>query len=490
MSRSIIVVAGYDPAYLRITEHQVVSELARGREPLVLDITPIGVAPVDSFDRSALRRFGLDYPGQNLRGRLQGVGAEVRSISEFIDDQSGDPLSDAIETELAIAVQSALITYFRTDKPDKTNTLISRIAEGLAREGRIVYRALTRAFREYKAVDTIYLPNGRFPNQKLAALAARDSAIAPLHFEKGETPNGAYIQSYAPQNRLASQGAVEAVLQGLSPEVVDEIADEWLSRRAPSKESRNEFAALWHDDPPGDVAAWTAEHRTIVGFFSSSQDEFQFLGPEWQLHDWEDQFVAFDRVLSEFEQNGFAAYLRVHPNLATKAHDCFVRERAGIRRLAEKHPELLVIWHDDFANTYSLLDSSDAVVVWDSTVGLEASARGIPVWTTATSRYGLVADIRELLSSEDVEEHGLKTWDVDPHAAKRFIAYLVRRDQQMSETYESWIPWDTGHPPLGVKIAAALVSGGTPHRSQALKSILDVYRHRSLRSNLKHLRGR
>jgi hypothetical protein len=488
--RSLIVVAGYDPGYLRITEHQVVSELARGRRPLVLDFTPIGVAPVDSFDRGTLRKFGLDYPGQNLKDRLQSMGAEVKSISEFIDDRPGGPLSGDIEQELSIAVQSALITYFRTDKPDITNRLVARTARGLVLEGRVVYRALSRAFRENPDIDTIYLPNGRFPGQKLAALAARDSAIAPLHFEKGETPNGTYIQSYAPQDRLASQGAVEAVLQGLSPEAIEEIADEWLSRRAPSKESRNEFAALWDADLPHELSAWMANGRSIVGLFTSSQDEFQFLGPEWQLHDWDDQFVAFDRVLTEFEQNGFAAYLRVHPNLATKAHDCFVRERAGIRRLAERHPQLVVIWHDDFSNTYTLLDSSDAVVVWDSTVGLEASARGIPVWTTATSRYGLVADVRELLSSEAVEQRSVSTWEVDPNAAKKFIAYLVRRDQQMSETYESWIPWDVRHPPLGVKLAAALVSGGTPHRSQAIKSILDVYRHRSLKSNLKHLRGR
>ena len=490
MARSVIVVAGYDPDYLRITEHQVVSEISQGRVPLVVDITSIGVAPVDTFDRQTLRKFHLDFPGQNLTDRLQRLGAEVKSIAEFIDERSVDILPQAIETELSIAVQSALITYFRTDRPNKSNRLVSQTAHGLAQEGRIVYRSLTRAFSEFPEVDTIYLPNGRFPNQKLAALAARDSAILSLHFEKGETPNGTYIQGYAPQNRLASQGSVSAVLDGLTDESIDEIANEWLARRAPSKESRNEFSALWQDDLPEDFAEWSAAGRPIVGFFTSSQDEFQFLGPEWQLHDWDDQFTAFDGVLTEFEKTGFAAYLRVHPNLATKAHECFVRERAGIRRLAKQHPNLLVIWHDDSTNTYSLLDSSKAVVVWDSTVGLEASARGIPVWTTATSRYGLVADVRELLSSKDVAEIGVEPWPVDSHSAKRFIAYLVARDQQMSDTYESWIPWDIKNQPMGAKIAAALVSGGIPHRSEAIKSILDVYRHRSLKSNIKHIRRR
>jgi hypothetical protein len=107
-----------------------------------------------------------------------------------------------------------------------------------------------------------------------------------------------------------------------------------------------------------------------------------------------------------------------------------------------------------------------------------------------TPRYGLVADVQERLSHDQVDDLGLSFWTVDPHAAKRFIAYLVRRDQQMSESYESWFPWDSTNPPFATKLAAALVSGGTPYRREAIKSVLDVYRHRSVGSNLAHLRGR
>ncbi len=490
MKRAVITVAGYDPGYLRISEHQVLTELGSGRKPLVIDSSSVGVAPVDSYDRRTLGLFQVDYPGHDLRERFERLGAEVKSITAFVDISPDEPLDEEHEAALAVAVQSALITYFRTDRPNRSKRLVAQTARGLEREGRTVYRAMRRIFASYLDIDMIYLPNGRFPSQKMTALAAQDASIATLHFEKGETPNGTYIQSYAPQNRLASQGAVERVLEGLSGEAIDEIANAWLDRRAPSKDSSNEFAALWHDSLPAELATQSNSGTRIAGFFTSSQDEFQFLGPEWQLHEWSDQFVAFDRVLSELEKDGYIAYLRVHPNLATKAHECFVRERAGIRRLAQQHPNLLVIWHDDFANTYSLLDVSDVVVVWDSTVGLEASARGIPVWTMATSRYGLVADVRELLSGDDVDEHGIATWHVDAHAAKRFIAYLVLRDQQMSEEYESWIPWDKSRAPFATKIAAALVSGGAPHKREALKSIVDVYRHRSLRSNFKHLRGR
>jgi hypothetical protein len=101
-----------------------------------------------------------------------------------------------------------------------------------------------------------------------------------------------------------------------------------------------------------------------------------------------------------------------------------------------------------------------------------------------------VADVHEILSSGQLDTEGVVPWTVDPHAAKRFIAYLVLRDEQMSTDYKPWISWDPTHPPLGAKLASATVAGGIPHRTEAVKSLIDVYRHRSPRSNLRYLRGR
>ncbi|MCU1411440.1 MAG: hypothetical protein JWR04_2147 [Rhodoglobus sp.] len=488
--RAAIMLAGYDPAYLRISEHHVRREVAQGRVPLVLDGSSVAAGGTSSYDRTALRLFRLPEPGADFAARMAGLGARVVPVSASAVVRDREPLSPELEETLAIAVQSALITYFRTDKPNRRQRRVARTADALAREGRAIYRGVTEILAADPSIDLVYLPNGRFPHQKMATIAARDAGVAVLHFEKGETPNGSYLQSYAPQDRIASQSAVAPVLERYTDAEVDAIAERWLSRRAPSRDSSNEFAALWSTSLPPAIAAVAGSERKLAGFFTSSQDEFQFLGPEWQLHEWHSQFEAFDIVLEQFEAAGYACYVRVHPNLATKAEDCFVRERAGIRWLAKRHPDLQIIWHDDAASTYSLLDVTDAVVVWDSTVGLEASARGIPVWTVATSRYGLVADVRELLGPDDVDRVGIAPWEVDSHAAKKFIAYLVERDEQMAEDATPWLPWNPSSPPFGAKVAAALAAGGIPYRSEAVRSLLDVYRHRSFAANRASLRKR
>jgi hypothetical protein len=58
----------------------------------------------------------------------------------------------------------------------------------------------------------------------------------------------------------------------------------------------------------------------------------------------------------------------------------------------------------------------------------------------------------------------------------------------MNPEYGSWVPWDVANPPLGARVAAALKAGSTPYRSEAILSVIDVYRHRSFRSNVRHIR--
>ncbi len=486
MESAVVVVSGYDPSYLKIFEHQVRTERAAGREVIVLDITPLEATPVDSYHRGVLRAFHIPYPGHDIAERMTGVGARYVRADTLLGHDDARPLEAQLEVSLEIAVESALITYYRTDRPDRSKRSVGRTARGLEREGRVVYRSIRSLIAAEPDLAVAYVPNGRFPHQKLATLAFADSEVPTKHVEKGEGPDRAYVQDYAPQDRLKSQASVDAVLGNLSAERIDEIADAWLARRAPARDSHNQFSTLWAEGLPAAIADAKRAGARLAGFFTSSQDEFQFLGPEWHLHTWEGQFEAFDQILTRLEGEGFTCYLRVHPNLATKAQDCFIRERNGVRWLAERHPDLLVIWHDDQANTYSLLEASDTVVVWYSTVGLEASARGLPVWSAAASRYGLIADTRELLTPSDLDSIGSGTWDVDSHRAKRFIAYLVERDQAIGDT-AAWTSWNSSNPPLGVRLAAVPVSGGTPGVSAAILSLFDVYRHRRPSANLRYL---
>jgi hypothetical protein len=226
-----------------------------------------------------------------------------------------------------------------------------------------------------------------------------------------------------------------------------------------------------------------------VGIFTSSQDEFAALGPEWHLDDWGDQWRAYDHVLTRLEPLGYSFYLRVHPNFITKSHASFLREREQLLALQRDHPKVKIFWHDEQVNSYALMAQTDVAIVWDSTVGLEASGRGVPVWELAASYYDLYADVHQWFGpADDPSESGLE-FEVDVARSQRFMAYLAKRDQALPAdaiaVRESLVPPAT----LGRRIAAAATSGGAPTVTVALGSIVDSARHRRLSINGKAARA-
>lgn len=481
MSITVIPVASYEPAYLGIVEHLVRTEQKAGNEALVYDISALLATPVDGYHRGVLRLFRLRHPGHDLADRIAALGARFEVAGPVTDETEVAPLSPELEEALAISTRSALITFYRTDRIEDRGRTVRATAARMAREGRAVYRRTRDLLAAEPRIRSGYVGNGRFPHQKMMTLAFRDAGVTWRHFEKGQTPDRVYVQDYSPHDRFRSQGSVDDVLAGRDRTEVERIADAWLAARAPAVDSHNEYTTLWRNTLPPQIAAWQRAGDRIAGFFTSSQDEFLFQGAEWQVHEWADQFDAFDQIMTRFEARGYRTYLRVHPNLTTRAHDYFRRERASIRALAARHPGLVVIWHDDPANSYRLLEVTDAVVVFASTIGVEASARGIPVWSTAAAPYGEVADIREPFGPGDLTDEHLEPWDVDPYAAKRFIAFQVIRDQHLDIGNVPWTPWEGM--PLGARLAAIPRSGGTPGMATAIWSLVDQYRHRSLRAN-------
>lgn len=484
MTNALIISTGYDPEYLRIIEQIAIEIMLKGQRPVVFDLAPIMTSPTESYSTTILKLGRIKSSAELFIKGFKELNIEVYQATDYIDH--GLQLDEEAVTELNESKLSALLTYFRTDKLNFQHRRVSKTADLLIREGSDSFRALTQFLSKNSYIDS-YLPNGRFPVQRLAKLALSRAGIPVNHFEKGATADHAYLRPYSPHDRIATQADVKNLLKGVHLQEVEEIADSWLNSRLPSNSSRNEYAAIWNGSVPSIDGK---SSRAKIGFFTSSQDEFLNLGKEWQLHSWTSQFQAFDLLLSHFESMGYECYLRVHPNLSTKEHNCFKREIVGLKQLAQKHPDLVVYWHDDSTSSYSLLEQSAGVVVWDSTIGLEASARGIPVWNCAASYYGLTADIKTVLGREEISESKLTPWTVDGHKAKQFITYFVKRDIALSTKAAKWADWDLNSPPFWVKIASLARSGGAPTFIDSVLVSIDPWRHRGMRANAQLLKAK
>lgn len=132
-------------------------------------------------------------------------------------------------------------------------------------------------------------------------------------------------------------------------------------------------------------ANWNASLRNIV-FFTSSEDEFVAIDKEWEANKFAPtQIEGVRRVLNVLRDKGdiFYVYIRVHPNLANITFSY----HTDLYTLEHVYPNVTVLPPDSPVSTYALIDHAEKIVVFGSTVGIEAVYWGKPVILIGPAYY-------------------------------------------------------------------------------------------------------
>jgi hypothetical protein len=129
---------------------------------------------------------------------------------------------------------------------------------------------------------------------------------------------------------------------------------------------------------------WDNTKRNIV-IFNSSEDEYVSIGEEWEdLTLFEEQKDGLKFIFEKFKNNtDVHFYLRVHPNLKSISY----KYHTDLYDFNEKYSNVTIIGPSEEINSYDLLDASEKVVVFGSTIGLEAVYWGKPVILLGCSWY-------------------------------------------------------------------------------------------------------
>lgn len=120
-----------------------------------------------------------------------------------------------------------------------------------------------------------------------------------------------------------------------------------------------------------------------IMIFNSSADELAALGGKWDEGVlFKSQYDAIDYILSH-SSSKIHYYLRIHPNLKDVPYR-FVTE---LYDLSKKHPNITIIEPSSDISSYALLDVAEKVIVFGSTMGVEANFWGKPVILIGRSFY-------------------------------------------------------------------------------------------------------
>lgn len=122
-----------------------------------------------------------------------------------------------------------------------------------------------------------------------------------------------------------------------------------------------------------------------VAIFNSSEDEFAAIGDIFEMKAiFNSQEIGLIKILEYFKHDSdFVFYFRIHPNLASVKYQYHLR----LYNLVNKYKNLRIIGPKDKVSTYAMIDAADKIIVFGSTVGVEATYWNRPTILLAGSFY-------------------------------------------------------------------------------------------------------
>lgn len=126
------------------------------------------------------------------------------------------------------------------------------------------------------------------------------------------------------------------------------------------------------------------ENKINIAIFNSSEDEFAAIGDDYEkLTLFPNQIEGLKSILKKFENTNYHFYLRVHPNLGSVKYSYHHK----LYNLPNEFTNITVIPADSNIDSYHLMEMSEKVIVFNSTMGIEATYWKKPVILLSPSYY-------------------------------------------------------------------------------------------------------
>jgi hypothetical protein len=243
--------------------------------------------------------------------------------------------------------------------------------------------------------EKVYVFNGRMmffrPIVRVLQILGIDFFV---HERAGKIDRYSLTQGTYPHDLRYKKLEIKQIVEKLSDENLVSLGDEWFkARRSGSPQGWPSFIL---NQTRGYLHPRITPGKRIVSIYVSSEDEFVCFD-DWENWIYKSQEDGIARILDDLPEK-FLLVIRIHPNLK----DLDNTQTRGLTKF-EKHPKCIVIRAEDIFDSYALLEASEKVITFGSTVGIEAVYWGKPsILAGGRSFYEDLGAVYRPVSHEEV----------------------------------------------------------------------------------------
>lgn len=172
------------------------------------------------------------------------------------------------------------------------------------------------------------------------------------------------------------------------------------------------------------------KYKEIIAIFNSSDDEVKSIGDEWSFSAEINQFDVVESLLEKTIDDDVFFILRMHPNLAS-VKASWVKKWDRIK----KFKNCFFVDSRSEISSYEILEKSNKVLVFGSTIGVEAVAVGKPVILYGNSFYERLDICYVAKSVEDIRVLSLSNLQPKEKEGALMYAYFLMNSGKVEANY-------------------------------------------------------
>lgn len=286
------------------------------------------------------------------------------------------------------AILNSYISLMRDSEPQiNKDILIRYLISGIC-----VYKISEEIIQDVHP-DRVVTYNGRFVCSKGIVDACRKYSVPILYHERGATKERYYLSEISPHNIKAIRNHIKNTWLNLEDKEKFKIAESYFLRKIKGEEIG--WVSFTANQIKDFIPKKTKKYRWT--YYTSSDDEYLFLDNFIDSYIFESQISAVKFLINYVSKiENVELVIRVHPHKEKKSK----RLRDFWNSLSGKN--VLVIPSYSRIDSYALAKSSDLIIVYNSTMGVEASYMGKPVILLGESVYRGLDCVYEPLTEEEL----------------------------------------------------------------------------------------
>lgn len=282
---------------------------------------------------------------------------DLENFSTEVDKRIDDSLNLGVMSSMASAVKAQSYEQLNDNWKNFYNKMLFSAKQ--------LYNFFIKEIKENQ-YDFVFMFNGRFGDVKPVLEATRDSKIGYGLVEvKKSLHELVFINELIHSIDGNARRAFECYEKDKEQAIKN--AEVFFGKKVKNEDTgdpvytKNQQSGMLPD-------AIANTDKIVVAIYPTTDDEYKFIGKEWDGFVPEDQVIEIDALANNLDKDKYILVVKMHPNQAHTAENVLDRYIA----LQDKYSHVVVEEPLSKKDTYALMERADYVVNFASTIGVEA----------------------------------------------------------------------------------------------------------------------